>query len=226
MRSLSLLPVRSLVPIVLALGALVACGDDPAPRDDAGSGGDTGIRVDGSPGDMGAPTDGGTGTDMGTTGDWAACTSPSECVLLPDTCCETCGLPTADDYDGVNMARTREHRAAVCPGDPPPCLPCVPAPHPYLQATCTAGTCEALDVRQHAVSECNADADCRVRVTQCCECGGDTSPQALIAVRASAGAYDALVCDPMAACPECEPVYPDNVRAVCGASGHCEIVIE
>jgi hypothetical protein len=74
----------------------------------------------------------------------------------------------------------------------------------------------------HPSTECQSPADCRVRTTDCCECGGATDPEHLIAIAISGdAAYSALVCDPNTACTECAPTYPP-AQVVC-VDGHCGI---
>jgi hypothetical protein len=74
------------------------------------------------------------------------------------------------------------------------------------------------------VSACTEDVDCRLRVTQCCECGGSTAPWDLVAVAASKEAlYVDLVCDAGQACDECLPQYPTDVEAFCASDGHCDV---
>ncbi|HJK90234.1 MAG TPA: hypothetical protein RMH85_20290 [Polyangiaceae bacterium LLY-WYZ-15_(1-7)] len=160
-------------------------------------------------------------------GDFAGpCERHDECALAITDCCGPCGSPTLDAYDAILTSRADAHRDAVCP-DPggTVCPACAVMPNPELGATCDdASRCAGFDVGAMELSACEVDADCRLRVTQCCECGGDTDPFALIAIRTDAeGDYAGLVCDDLA-CPECEPAYPDTVRAACGADGHCEVV--
>lgn len=154
---------------------------------------------------------------------WAACDVPSDCTLAGDSCCGPCGRPTLDDVDAVDRGHLDDHFADVCPS-PLPCPECATTSNPDLLATCAAATCTALDVRQLALSACAVDDDCRLRVTGCCECGGNTEPWALIAIaRTGLAAYQQLVCDPGQACPECAPQYPDTVVAICAPDGHCAV---
>jgi hypothetical protein len=62
-----------------------------------------------------------------------------------------------------------------------------------------------------------------VRVTGCCECGGDTA--SLIAINSSrASDYAALVCDGNVECALCLPAYPETAAATC-QSGHCILTL-
>ncbi len=155
---------------------------------------------------------------------WLACEDNGDCVLASNTCCGTCGRPELSDFDAINPAHHEAHRESVCPGEPPPCPGCATMPNPDLGATCDSGLCQGFDVRTMDLSACTSDAECRLRVTGCCACGGDTSPYSLIAIRADAeGDYQALVCDETP-CAGCEPVYPtDAVEAYCADDGHCAV---
>lgn len=151
---------------------------------------------------------------------WMVCDAPSDCELAPaDGCCFVCGDPTEEDVRAINSTH-RDEFYAMCPM--PACPPCAPIDDPSLRPICLEGFCRVTDVRMLDLSTCNADSDCALRVTECCECGGDTSR--LIAIRIDAGAdYAELVCDPGQGCDLCAPVYPDTVEAFCAADGHCDV---
>lgn len=184
-----------------------------------GTGGASG-GLGGTAGEAGAP--GGSGGDAGWAGagnapsDFTHCSVPSDCVLRPTSCC-VCGAPELDEVAAVNADHAQEYVDAICPGGP--ACACPSAPNPNLLATCVEGTCRAIDVREDDASSCTSDDDCRVRATACCECGANTSPGTLIAVR-SDGSYSTLVCDPGTACDECAPVYPPEATTSC-ESGNC-----
>lgn len=224
--------------LFFSLLALGCGGDDGGGDRDAGDD-DSGIRIDGGPPpDSGPPdampgedaeppppVDAGPPADAGPRPDWAACTLTSQCTLAANTCCGPCGAPELTDLDGVNMSRLDDHRMEVCPDPDPICPGCPTALNPYLIVTCDAMRCEPVDTRREDFTTCSADTDCRVRVRECCECGGTTDPFALIAIRSDAEpAYAAVACDPGTGCPECAPVYPAEARAVC-RMGHCEVAI-
>ena len=156
--------------------------------------------------------------------DFRSCDAHADCELAINACCWPCGEQELSDFDAINGDYAEEHRATVCDDPTPACPRCATFPNPALGATCGAGLCQGFDVRAMDLSACTTDADCRLRVTECCPCGGDTSPTSLIAVRTDAEAdYQALVCDDIA-CPECEPVYPtDMVEAFCADDGHCDV---
>jgi hypothetical protein len=206
---------KYLLVLVLVAAASFACdgsGDD-------GNNGNNGwidATVDGNDDDS--------GDDTGP--DWRTCSEPSDCVLVANSCCGVCGPPELEDRDAVNKSRTDEHFQEVCP-EPQPCPECVEEFNPYLVATCEQQSCIGYDVRRESFTECETDADCRVRVRECCECGGTTDPYSLIAIAQDGeAAYTDLVCGGPVDCPACEPVYPDNATAVCGDAGHCEVEVE
>ena len=154
---------------------------------------------------------------------WLSCGAKADCMLAANTCCGACGEVTLSDFDAINRSRQDEHRDYVCPGPPPPCPRCATLQNPSLGATCESGLCRGFDVRAADLSRCSDARDCRLRVTGCCACGGDTSPYSLIAIRQDAESdYQALVCDD-ADCDACEPVYPDGVEAFCADDGHCQV---
>ncbi|MFO0762234.1 MAG: hypothetical protein U0359_37690 [Byssovorax sp.] len=154
--------------------------------------------------------------------DWQSCTGPGQCTLAGNACCSPCGGPELADLDGVNREKLDVHFKAVCP-DPVPCPKCAIFLEPNFAAFCVSDACKALDVRTSAVSACEADADCQLRYTGCCEaCGG--TPEGLIALnKASLSTYAQQVCAPDQDCPACAPIYPAEYSAVCNASKHCEV---
>ncbi|MBX3276203.1 MAG: hypothetical protein KF729_38475 [Sandaracinaceae bacterium] len=160
------------------------------------------------------------GGDAGAAG-YDACRVPSECVVVPASCCGACGAARRGDAVAVSVARADAYRAVACGGDPT-CPACFSPPDPTLVATCEADRCVVVDLSRHPASECAASSDCRVRASACCECGATISESTVVAVSNEA-AYAALVCDPGTACPECAPVYPAEYGAVCDA-GRCAMV--
>lgn len=154
-----------------------------------------------------------------------ACSQPSDCVVTANTCCGECGQATLDGSTAVNEDALATYRDSLCDDDPI-CPACPSAPNPELVATCEADRCEVVDLGMDALTECTSSDQCRVRTVDCCECGGATDPGSLIAIRADReGDYAALVCDLGTGCPECAPVYPSDVSAVCDA-GRCTLVYE
>ena len=176
--------------------------------------------------DDGAAADGaGDPVEEGENPDWAACQVPSDCVIVSNGCCDICGMPTLNEVDGVNKSLLDEHYDDVC-GDPVPCPQCITMPNPELIATCRDGFCVAMDVGAENLTACTSGEECVIRTPECCECGADTTPGVLIAIRSdSRRELEELVCDPDVDCAMCAPVYPDNVEAVCDDDSHCTALI-
>ena len=202
---------------VVALGACAGQSESGSGNDGGANGSATGGASGNAGGTSGSATGGASGS--GGIPDVRRCEVPSDCALVAGTCC-LCGVPELEDLTAINAGEAAEWSRALCAMEPP--CGCPSAMNPNLVATCESGTCVAIDVREHAVSECSGDTDCLVRATECCECGASTDPENLIAV-GQTGGYQALVCDPMTGCPECIPFYPPEVAARC-AGGHCALV--
>ncbi len=142
-----------------------------------------------------------------------ACVLPSDCVRRANDCCAF-GGPTVAAYSAIHTDELEAFTEWQACGDMFACPPGLPVPQPYILATCQAGMCGLVDVREEAFTACADDSECRIRTNDCCECGGGTEGEDLVAV--SGGGIEDLVCDPGAiGCPECGAVYPDDVRAVC-----------
>ncbi|MEZ4338455.1 MAG: hypothetical protein R3B82_17685 [Sandaracinaceae bacterium] len=150
------------------------------------------------------------------------CSAPSDCVVVPASCCGSCGAATRGDAIAVATDRASAYRTSACGADTG-CPACFMEPDPTLVATCTAGRCAVVDLAMHAATECTVSADCRVRAAECCECGATITESTVVAVSDGA-AYEALVCDPGMGCPECEPLYPDTIGATC-EGGRCAIIL-
>lgn len=168
----------------------------------------------------GCPSTHGMGDD-GSTDGYDACSVPSDCLVVPASCCGSCGAATRGDAVAVSTSRASAYRASVCGGDFG-CPACFMEPDPTLVATCDAGRCVVVDLTTHAATECAAASDCRVRAVECCECGATITESTVVAI-ANGAAFEALVCDPGTGCPECAPVYPDTFGATCDA-GHCAMI--
>jgi hypothetical protein len=116
----------------------------------------------------------------------------------------------------VHVDSVENHRNEVCGDEPAVCPACAQQPNPNLLAHCDNGSCVAVDIQQTSVTECESPDDCRVRAPECCECGGSTDAFSVIAVNISRDAdYANYVCDPDMGCPECAPVYPDDIEIAC-----------
>lgn len=95
--------------------------------------------------------------------------------------------------------------------------------NPDLFATCDNSACSVVDLATSELSVCSVDADCVLRVADCCECGASMERFNLIALsKTGRSAYPALVCDPNTACAECLPTYPTSPTPTC-VEGHCRV---
>ncbi|MFW5921170.1 MAG: hypothetical protein ACOCUS_04965 [Polyangiales bacterium] len=207
--------VHAAVLALLFALASAGCGSSHGPGD--GGGGRDGGGTDGGGTDAGH--DGG-GIDAGD--GVRACEVPSDCIVVPESCCGSCGAATRGDAIALAADRADDYRTSVCEGMG--CPACFMQQDPTLLATCNAGVCEVVDLHEHPSAACDSDDECRVRTRDCCECGGDTSRAGLVAIRADGeGDFTSVVCDPMIGCPECAPVYPEEASAVCNPDGYCEV---
>ncbi|MDQ3031274.1 MAG: hypothetical protein M3Y87_02580 [Myxococcota bacterium] len=168
-----------------------------------------------------APDGGDAAPDARSDARWDECTVPSECVVVPASCCGSCGAATRGDATALNRAHLGAHRSSVCT-DGFGCPACFSEPDPTLLATCEANRCIVVDLQTHAATECTTPADCRVRAVECCECGASITPSTVVAI-SSASALEDLVCDPGTGCPECLPDYPSTFGATCD-DGRCVAV--
>ena len=159
----------------------------------------------------------GPGSDGGAAG-YDECAMPTDCIVVPASCCGSCGAATRGDSVAVSRARSGEYRTSVC-GDELGCPRCFMEQDPTLVATCEAGRCVVVDLQLHGATECADASECHVRAVECCECGATISPSTVIAISDPA-AYEALVCDPGMGCAECAPIYPPEYEALCEA-GRC-----
>ncbi|MGZ3422938.1 MAG: hypothetical protein ACXVEF_05970 [Polyangiales bacterium] len=154
--------------------------------------------------------------------DYARCALPGSCIVVAASCCGSCGAAVPSDMIGIESSQLSAHRSSVCtPGTG--CPACFMRQDPFLQAFCTSGRCEAIDLHGDALTECATDADCVLRYESCCgRC--DASPEGLIALRVDRiSSYREKVCAPSATCPECVTRYPDSARPVCDATKHCNV---
>ncbi len=173
-----------------------------------------------SPGCYAGPdcSDGDAGVDGGVD-DLRACNDNSDCALSETTCCP-CGEPEPSEITAVRADRLTAFRGQLC-ALPVACpdIACFIEERRYV-ATCDAGTCKAVDLTQHASTECEQPSDCNVRTAGCCPCGGEQSPGNLVAI-SDENAFASLVCDAQLACAQCAPIYPSEATTTCGAQGHC-----
>jgi hypothetical protein len=103
------------------------------------------------------------------------------------------------------------------------CPACAGVPDPTLIGACIDGFCEVIDLLEHEVTACSSAADCRVRTSLCCECGGDSDPALFIAINPSSPTrYETLACNVDSVCAACLPQYaPTTIDCV---AEHCQVV--
>jgi hypothetical protein len=201
--------LRRLCWVVVAAWSALACGGsaiEPGVSGTTGSGGDA-VAAAGS--DAGGTGAGGGTASGGASDDIQACSSNTECEVVPGACCN-CSSTQVSDYKSIN-ARYATLDAARCNGtgcDCPGTAAGLDDPVSYFVATCRAGRCEVVDLRATDITSCKTAADCVLRSgTSCCQgCGEDP-----VAVNVSAEAnLKQLVCgrEP-AACRHCQPIYTE-----------------
>ena len=200
-----------------ALGGAGSGGSATGGSGALGGAGSGGTAVGGSGGATGGAA--GMGGAAGVCGsDAKACAEPADCMLAEASCC-VCGMPELGDYVAANAKYASE---CMCQG---PACGCASMLNPNLAATCNAGSCQGFDVRQlDALSGCQTDTDCTLRMgLDCCEaCAG--SEWELVAVRTDAGPkLSPMLCGSgPVGCPGCIPQYPAGKTAVCIAN-HCQV---
>lgn len=115
----------------------------------ASAGGSSGQNAAGSAGDStgtGGNPAGGAGGDSnagagGAQADvWYQCGQTSDCVLVPMTCCGSCGAVTPEDAAAVNTDHAQDYRNEVC-GAAAICPSCIMPDDPRVSALCDNGAC-------------------------------------------------------------------------------------
>src|SRR6266508_117047 len=153
-------------------------------------------------------------TGSGGAGNFGSCSRNADCMVRPQSCCGTCGAATRDDMIAINGATWSAYRQAECANAV--CLACSMPQDPNLLATCNGAQCALVDLLAEPLTACTSGSDCRIRTNECCECGGKTDREHLIAVRnSSAETFHKLFCDPVTSCAECLPTYPPEATAAC-----------
>ncbi|HYQ44158.1 MAG TPA: hypothetical protein VER11_19385 [Polyangiaceae bacterium] len=172
------------------------------------------------------------GTSSGGSGglDIAACTSNTQCIMVPKNCCLCAGTGPVANFVAINSAFQMQFSARCAAVD---CASC-PAPAPlgdpfyYLVPTCerpadapgAAGHCVIVDLRATEITACKSASDCALRSgTGCCSGCGDR----LVSINGSEGAaLSDLVCgsEPVG-CPACAPIF-DDYRTTC-TNGRCGV---
>lgn len=95
---------------------------------------------------MGGNTSGGAGgASSGGSGGaqadaWYQCEQTSDCVLVPMTCCGSCGAVTPDDAVAVNTEHAQDYRNEAC-GPAAICPSCIMPDDPRVSTLCDDGNC-------------------------------------------------------------------------------------
>ena len=148
-----------------------------------------------------------------------ACSAASDCTLLPESCCGSCGAATGTDMVAVANDDVEANRARAC-RDTVGCPDCFMEQDPFLLAVCSAGECEARNLRVDPLTACTNSDECVLAPRECCACGV-LGRAGVVAFNPDRGSDAALVCDPVAECPPCVPIF-DGLRAEC-VSGRCSV---
>jgi len=155
----------------------------------------------------------------------SACTSNTECQIVPVSCCACSNTGPVSNFTAINSAYVKQYNARCETVD---CVPCGPeaAPGPndpyfYYVATCqrpsdapnAPGHCAVVDLRQTEITACKKASDCTLRAGTACSSGCSGRPVALNANQNPA--LSDLVCpDEPVACPACVPLF-DGYQATC-----------
>jgi len=153
--------------------------------------------------------------------DYARCTEPGSCIVVPRSCCGSCGAAITADMIGVESSQAGPYRSSVCKDTG--CPACYRQQDPFLQAFCEASHCTAIDLHGDPMTACTTDSDCQLRYAACCEpC--DAPMSGLLALNpGQISSYRAKACAPDATCPKCMVRYPDAAKAMCDATKHCAV---
>jgi hypothetical protein len=98
-----------------------------------------------------------------------ACEDGSECMLIPRTCCGTCGAATAKDVRAVNTDWFETGARSECAGQS--CPDCHDSNAHQLVAVCEKKTCKVLKLDELPLTRCKRDDECATRPVGCC--GGE-----------------------------------------------------
>jgi hypothetical protein len=201
-----------------------AAGGGNAGTAGSSNSGGTGFGGSGSLGSAGRGTVGSGGTAFGGSGGsagFASCSLSTECVVRSESCCGDCGAASRTDMIAIARGSVGPYSLSICRDSG--CPACYRPQDPTLLARCENASCTVVDLLALPLTECSSDLDCRLRTASCCECGGNVSMDALIAVRKDAEpALQRLICDPNVGCDACLPQYPEHARAAC-FTGRCTV---
>jgi len=203
----------------LALLSAAACGGSAFDSRDGLGAGTAGAAAGG------AANGGSGGLDL------SACTSNTQCEVVPISCC-SCGTGPSSNFTAINAAYEMQFSARCAAVACAPCEQATPPlddPRHYLVATCqrpaeasanAAGRCVVVDLRATELTACQTASDCSLRSgTSCCSgCSGS-----IVALNGShMPELSGLICgsEPVA-CPACAPSF-DQYLATC-SEGRCGV---
>ena len=143
------------------------------------------------------------------------CTTPADCMLAGSGCCGGCSNADRSAFVALNKKFEREYtRTRGCQSVT--CGACATVDElsttsQYFVSTCQNGQCVVVDIREDAITECQADSECMLRGgSACCE---DCDSAQLIAVSSSAN-ISPLLCPVPLPCAKCSsPIAPDFAAA-------------
>jgi hypothetical protein len=168
----------------------------------------------------------GLGGSAGT--DIQACTSNTDCEVVPASCCSCGNGPVSvSNYTSINSqydaqyARRCEVADVAC--GPCPFIPADPnAAKFYYVPTCQSGRCAVVDLRATDITACATAADCSLRGGTACCPGCDAQPVALNAKNEPE--LSQLVCgtEPVA-CSGCASPALYSTYAVGCNEGRCSV---
>lgn len=177
--------------------------------------------------------DGGGGADASTTDGGSrptveslrTCTGVGTCELGAPGCCGI-NCQSASELVAIRRGESASLVAATCETPNAPCPGCAAQLDPNIQAFCTSGRCEVVDLRTAELSSCAGAGECVLRYASCCQpCDGGAIGE-IVAIRGDREGDLALqLCSGAERCDRCLPAFPPNVRAVCNESTrHCAVV--
>ncbi|MBN1652686.1 MAG: hypothetical protein JXA30_02805 [Deltaproteobacteria bacterium] len=157
-----------------------------------------------------------------------SCKVNSDCVNVAVNC--FCRWPQIEDVAAINR-RWVDHWVS------PSCnIKCESPSSAWLIPYCKKSgqndlsKCEAIDLSVHPLTKCETKEDCQMRVRECCECGGNTAIDQVIAMpQNNFEDYQYLICDKTPPeCEKCEPNYPPtvglgNIAEISCYEGHCRV---
>jgi len=176
-------------------------------------------NVGGTVGSAGTSSTAGAG---GGATDIRACSSNTDCEVVPVSCC-SCGTGPVSNYTAINSKYDALYNGRCgtvdCVGCPPTAFDPNDATFYYVP-TCQAGHCAVVDLRTTDITACSAATDCSLRAGTACCPGCSGAPVALNTKNAPK--LSTLVCgSEPTGCLACLPDFSDYSVACSG--GRCSV---